>query len=468
MTRINRRKAMQLGVGGVLTGRLSNSLAQDIPWSTLTPAITIPTPAQVRWQDCEIGLIYHFDLPIASGNFAPNNTYRKRIEPAKYNPKQLDTDQWIEAAKAVGAKYAVFTATHFSGFMQWQSDLYPYGVKQSKWRDGKGDVVADFVASCRANGILPGIYFSTHRNIYWNVWGHYVDGGEGRGTEQQQKFNRVAERMTEELCSRYGELVQIWYDAGVKTPAEGGPDVLPIFEKHQPNSVFYHNRQRSDHRWVGNEDGFANDPCWARMPGGDEVSHNSEKWKRVLNCGDANGSVWSPAMVDVPFRGHNVHNWFWAPGQDENVYPLDELVEMYYQSVGRNCNLVLGEVVSPDGLVPETDIARLREFGQELKRRFDKPIASTDGPGEMLTCVLPQACTITHIEICEDIRRGERVQAYICEGLHSNGNWRPLCEGTCIGHKHLHRLSVDDVKQVRLRVTACVARPIVKRLAVYG
>jgi len=301
-----------------------------------------PSPAQLTWQDCEIGLLYSFDLAIAAGIFAGNN------------PVRLDTDQWLEAAKAAGAKYAVFTATHFNGFMQWQSDLYPYGLKQTKWRGGKGDVVGDFVASCRKAGVLPGIYFSTHKNAWWTVWGHYVDWGKGKDTPKQQEFNRVAEKMTEELCSRYGPLVQIWYDAGVKTPDEGGPDVLPIFQKHQPDSVFYHSRQRSDHRWIGNEAGHAGYPCWATMPGEkDGVSHNSPSWKRCLHGGDPAGSVWSPGMVDVPLRGRKAHNWFWAPNQDAAAEPVDSLMKMHCESVGRNCNLVIGEVVAPDGRVPD-------------------------------------------------------------------------------------------------------------------
>ena len=114
------------------------------------PQLVLPTPAQVAWQDAEVGIIYDFDLAIAAGDTTENNAARKTWDPNLYQPDKLDTDQWLAAAKAAGAGYAIFTATHFNGFMQWQSDLYPYGLKQTKWRDGKGDVVGDFVASCRA------------------------------------------------------------------------------------------------------------------------------------------------------------------------------------------------------------------------------------------------------------------------------------------------------------------------------
>jgi len=429
-----------------------------------------PTPAQCAWQDCEIGLLYSFDLAIAAGRFAGNNTVRERLDPRRYNPTKLDTDQWMAAAQAAGARYAVFTATHFNGFMQWPSDLYPYGLKQAAWRGGKGDVVGDFVTSCRKANILPGIYFSTHRNVYQTVWGHYVDWGRGRGTDRQAAFNRVAEKMTEELCSRYGPLVQIWYDAGVKTPTQGGPNVLPIFEKHQPKSVFYHSAQRSDHRWIGNEKGHAGDPCWATMPGrAGTVSHNHPTWKRLLGCGDPKGTYWSPGMVDVPLRGaRGVHNWFWKPDQDHAVETTDRLMKMYYQSVGRNCNLVLGEVIDSDGLVPARDIERLGEFGKEVRKRFAKPLAQTAGTGKTVELRLPKPRRVGHVVLMEQIARGERIRRYEVQGLLPGNRWQTLCGGQSVGHKRIHRFDAVEVASVRLKTTESVATPHIRQLAVYG
>ncbi len=431
-----------------------------------TAELPKPTPAQVAWQDCEIGLIYHFDMPIAAGNFAGNNTARTVFDTQLYNPKKLDTDQWLEAAKAVGAKYAVFTATHFNGFMQWQSDLYPYGVKQAKWRDGKGDVVADFVASCHRAGIEPGIYFSTHRNVYQTVWGHYVDWGKGRGTEKQQAYNRIAEQQLEELCSRYGKLLQIWFDAGVKLPHEGGPDVLPIFEKYQPNSVFYHSSRRSDHRWVGNESGRVPYPCWATMPRADDgsIGHNCQAWKKYLATGNPLGTVWSPGMADVPLRDHN---WFWKPGQDGNVWSVPELMDMYYRSVGHNCNLLLGEVVTSNGLVPEHDLGRLAEFGKEIRRRFETPVAETSGAGRSVQLQLPQPQYVNHMIAMEDIAQGERIRRYTLEGLVPSGQWKPLCDGQCVGHKRIQSFDAVEVTAVRLQVAASTEEPVLRRLAVF-
>jgi len=330
--------------------------------------------------------------------------------------------------------------------------------------------VADFVESCRKCNIKPGIYLSTHRNAYWQVWGHGGNWGRGGDKTKQAAFNRIAEKMSEELCSRYGELMQIWYDAGVKTPKEGGPDVLPIFEKHQPNSVFYHNKRRSDHRWIGNEAGHAGYPCWATMPlEKDNLSHNSSAWRKCLANGDPDGKAWSPGMVDVPLRGAaGVHSWFWRPNQDRGVYSTDALVEIYYKSVGRNCNLIIGEVITPEGLVPECDIRRLREFGKEIQRLFGRPLAETRGRGEEIELSLREPKEIDHVAIMEDIAHGERIRSYVVEGLAAPENWKRLSEGKSVGHKRIQRFRPVRAAKVRLRVLQSVAPPRIRSLAVFS
>lgn len=434
-----------------------------------TPPLVLPTPAQMAWEDCEVGLIYHFDMPVAAGDKARNNATRKTFDPNLYRPRKLDTDQWIEAAKACGARYAIFTATHFNGFMQWQSDAYPYGLKQTSWRGGRADVVADFVASCRKADIKPGIYFSVHRNAYQKVWGYYVDWGKGRGTEAQKKFNAIAEKQMTELCSRYGPLIEIWFDAGTKTPAEGGPDMLPIFQKYQPDAMFYSSTQRSDHRWIGNEAGHAGYPCWATMPTGKDgaVSHNAPGWKKLLGCGDNDGAVWSPGMVDVPLRSAKAHDWFWAPNQDAAALPAEKLVKMYVQSVGRNCNFIIGEVIEPDGLVPESDIKRLAEFGRQLKRLWGKSLAEASGTGKCVELKLPEGAKVESVVIMEDIAQGERIQSYALSGL-SGGQWRQLATGQSVGHKRIEQFPAVEAAAIRLTVDKCKAEPQIRKLAAYG
>ncbi|MEJ2701805.1 MAG: alpha-L-fucosidase [Sedimentisphaerales bacterium] len=465
MKNLSRRSVLKAAAGAVVLGPAGWRHA--VCAEDGTGALPTPTPAQSRWQNCEIGVIYHLDMPLVAGDFTANNGTRKTYDPRLYNPVRLDTDQWIAAAKAVGAKYAIFTATHFNGFMQWQSDLYPYSLKYVVWRNGKGDIVADFVTSCRKADILPGIYLSTHRNAYQTVWGHYVDWGKGRGTEQQKAYNRIAEKQTEELCSRYGKLVQIWYDAGVKTPEQGGPDVLPIFEKYQPDSVFYHSEERSDHRWIGNEEGHAGYPCWATMPGHDRgaVSHNSDVWKGHLYHGDADGSLWSPGMVDIVLRGKGNHDWFWRPGKDNTQYPVETLMQIYDASVGRNCNLVIGLVVDNQGLVPQPDVDRMAEFGRALKHRFSEPAGRAQGQGESMELKLDRPQKINQMVLQEEISAGERIQAYELHGRTAGDHWIRLAAGTAVGHKRIECFDSVEVDAIRLQVTRSRAMPLIRTLA---
>ena len=466
---IARRNFIRIGSSLVAGAALSPHLLRAAE-SGANRSMALPTPGQLAWQDGEIGLLFSFDLAIAAGDTTDNNAARKTWDPNLYQPHKLDTDEWLAAAKAAGAGYAIFTATHFNGFMQWQSELYPYGLKQSTWRGGKGDVVGDFVASCQRVGIKPGIFFSVHRNVYQQVWGHYVDWGKGRGTPAQEQFNRIAEKQLEELCSRYGPLVQIWFDAGTKTPAEGGPDMLPIFRRHQPQSVFYHSQDCGEHRWIGNEAGYAADPCWATMPDhGQTLLHGgSAAGRKLLATGDPNGTAWSPGMVDVPLRGANkIHNWFWAPNQDHAIQPTETLLKMYDQSVGRNCNFIIGAVIKPDGTLPEADVKRLAEFGAEIKRRYGKPVAETRGDGEVLELHLSAPAQLNAVMVMEDIARGERVREFIIDGRAPGGEWVQLGAGQSIGHKRILRFARQELAAVRLRLTKSIALPAIRRLAVF-
>jgi alpha-L-fucosidase len=152
----------------------------------------------------ELGMFFHFDIPI----YKPGwdwRSWRDMPTPDMYTPAKLDTDQWLEAAKALGARYAVLVAKHCSGFLQWQSDLYPYGVKQSPWRSHKGDVVRDFVESCRKHGIQPGLYASVSANGYLGVDNPgLINRGKGGDPAAQARYVKICEQMLTELWSRYG------------------------------------------------------------------------------------------------------------------------------------------------------------------------------------------------------------------------------------------------------------------------
>lgn len=432
----------------------------------------VPTSDQVRWHEAELGVVFHYDLHVFDGvRYSQANN---RIVPVPdyniFNPVHLNTDQWVEAAKNAGAKFAVLTATHETGFALYQSDVNPYCLKAVKWRDGKGDIVRDFVNSCRKYGLIPGIYVGIRWNSLYGIHNFKAEGGGEFAANRQAWYKRMCEQMVEELCSRYGDLFMIWFDGGADDPAGDGPDVLPIVTKYQPHCLFYHNVQRADFRWGGSESGTVEYPCWSTFP--QPYSHHrqsdtEQKHLALLKHGDPEGQYWVPAMADAPLRGANGrHEWFWEPGDENAVYPLKDLMDKYYKSVGRNATLIIGLTPSPDGLLPRGDSIRLKEFGDAVREQFGHPLKSVSGQGNKLTLKLSQPTAVDHYMLQEDIRCGERIRAYRVEAR-VDGKWKLLSEGESVGHKRIEQFEPVKATALRLTVTKSVEVPQILNFSVF-
>lgn len=437
--------------------------------------IPLPSPAQQMWQDAELTALICYDLHVFDGRKYKQT--ENRIVPIPdinmFNPEQLDTDQWIRSVKAMGAKIAILTATHETGFALYQSDVNPYCMKALKWKDGKGDIVRDFVNSCRKYGIKPGLFIGIRWNSFLGVYDFMMPKDGTKFQENRQAFyNKMCEGMTEELMSRYGDLAIVWYDGGGHGPELGGADILPIVEKYQKDIIFYHNSQRADIRWGGSETGMVPYPCWGTYPFPYSHSKNHEVIYKndfeLLKVGDPNGKYYMPAMSDAPLRGYNGrHEWFWEPEDDTHVFPLEHLMKMYHGSVGRNSTLILGLTPDDRGLIPDVDVARLKEFGNEIQRRFGSPIVSVQGEGKRLQLKLPATKKINAIVIAEDIRQGERVRNYKVEGK-VNGKWKILATGSCIGHKRIEEIEPVEVSALRLQIEESLAQPVIADFSVYA
>ncbi len=436
--------------------------------------IPLPSPAQVMWQEAELTALICYDLHVFDGK-KYNQAYN-RITPISdinmFNPEQLDTDQWIRSVKEAGAKIAILTATHETGFALYQSDVNPYCMKALKWQDGKGDIVRDFVNSCRKYGIKPGLFIGIRWNSFMGVYDFMMPKDGTKFQENRQAFyNKMCEGMTEELMSRYGDLAIVWYDGGGHGPELGGADILPIVEKYQKNIIFYHNSQRADIRWGGSESGTVPYPCWGTYPFPYSHSKNQEVIYRndfeLLKTGDPDGAYYMPAMSDAPLRGYKGrHEWFWEPGDEAHVFPLEHLMKMYHHSVGRNSTLILGVTPDDRGLLPDVDVKRLKEFGNEIRRCFEHPLASVQGEGKQLQIKLPKETKINAIVLSEDIRQGERVRDYKVEGK-VKGRWVTLSTGSCIGHKKIDEISPIEVLTLRLKINESFDCPIISDFSIY-
>jgi alpha-L-fucosidase len=432
--------------------------------------LPVPNERHLAWQEAELGALFSYDLHVFDGK--KYSQARNRITPIPdyqvFHPKHLDTDQWIRAAKAAGAKFAILTATHETGFALYQSDVNPFCLKAVKWRGGKGDIVKDFVESCRKYGVKPGIYVGIRWNSYFGVHDFQVNG-EGEFREMRQAhYRKMCEGMVIELCTRYGELFEIWFDGGADHPDNGAPDVLPIVKQYQPDCLFYHNLQVAEARWGGSESGTVPYPCWATFPnpyshGGDTQAERIQ----LLKHGDPEGKYWMPAMSDAPLRGHNGrHEWFWEPGDEAHIEPLEDLMEMYDKSVGRNSTLIIGLTPDPDGLLPDPDVRRLAEWGREIERRFSRPLATVSGEGKTLEIQLAGEQAVDQVVIQENIKNGERVRDYSVQ-IYQNGEWVEVCRGLCIGHKRIQRFNPVSTNRIRLIIREAVATPQIKTFSVY-
>ena len=438
-------------------------------------SMPLPNKRQLAWQEAELGALFSYDLHVFDGQ--KYNQQRNRIDPIidyqVFNPEKLNTDQWIKAIKDAGFTFAILTASHETGFSLYQSEINPYCMKALGFQNGKGDIVRDFMNSCNKYGIKPGIYMGIRWNSLLGIHDFKVDG-KGEFSENRQRwYKSMVEGMVKEICTKYGEWFEIWFDGGADSPENGAPDVLPIVQQYQPDCLFYHNKQLAEARWGGSETGTVSYPCWATFPyfstgAGEsafrEIAVNNFQ---LLKTGDPNGKYWMPAMSDAPLRGYNGrHEWFWEPGDEKNIFPLENLVEMYYKSVGRNSTLIIGLTPDAEGLLPDPDVKRLKEFGSEINRRFSNPLATVSGNGKIHVINLNPKQLVNHVVIREDIRSGERVRQYKVEGL-VNGEWKLLCTGESIGNKRIEDFPDTECSKIRLTIEKSIDIPEIKDFAVY-
>lgn len=439
-------------------------------WAQET-SIPVPKPHQLKWHEAEMGAVFHYDLHVFDGiRYGQGNNRINPIEDYNiFNPTALDTDQWIQAAKAAGCKFAILTATHETGFGLWQSDVNPYCLKAVKWRDGEGDIVRDFVNSCRKYGIQPGIYVGIRWNSLLGIHNFKAEGDNEFARNRQAWYKRYCEKMVTELCTRYGDLFMIWFDGGADNPRGDGPNVEPIVNKYQPECLFFHNVDRADVRWGGTETGTVSYPCWSTFPypfSHSNATDTNEHYE-LLKHGDKNGKYWLPAMADAPLRGANGrHEWFWEPDDENNICSLDVLMDMYEKSVGRNATLMLGLTPDPTGLLPAGDVNRLKEMGDEINRRFSTPLAQTSGTKKTQVLKLGKKQSVNYYMIQENIKKGERIRQYKIEAK-INGKWETVCQGESVGHKRIEKLNSIETDMLRLTVLESIEQPDIINFSVY-
>jgi alpha-L-fucosidase len=425
----------------------------------------LPTNAQLAWADAEIGVLIHFDVQV----FKPEYEWRRDMgnhpSPSVFNPTRLSTDQWMKAARDLGAKYGVLVAKHCSGFSLWPTEVHEYSIKNSPYKNGDGDIVGEFVESCKKYGVKPGIYASTTANGYLRVDnpGKVLSGDP----EEQQRYNNIVKKQLTELWTNYGPLFEIWFDGGVLPPSQGGFDILSMVQEYQPNAIAFQGPfgYKNNIRWVGNEEGIAPYPCWARADSTTSASGIIQI--RGLN-GNPDGQFWCPGEADFPLRRNNTFGggWFWHEGEDDKIFSMEELKDKYIKSVGRNTNMLLGIVIDDRGLVPEADVKRMQELGKWIKKTFARPVAQTSGKGTRFELNAGTKKELTYAVIREETANGENIREYELKGK-QNGKWETISRGTCVGHKRIEEIH-GTFDLIQLNVTKNVGPVTIKHFILYG
>lgn len=424
-----------------------------------------PNARQLEWADAEIGVLIHFDMPV----FRPEYNWREfdtRPDASVFNPTMLDTDQWLETAGKLGAKYAVLVAKHCSGFSLWPTEAHEFSVKNSPWKNGEGDIVRDFIESCHKYGIKPGLYASTSANGY--CWVDNPGLVQPGSPFTQEEYNAIVRKQLTELWTNYGELFEIWFDGGVLAKDKGGADVLPLVQSLQSEAIAFQGPAGHPNliRWVGNEEGVAPYPCWATA----DATTNADGTEVVSDMnGDPQGSIWCPGESDFTLRWNRSFQggWFWHADQDEMMFSVPELMSKYESSVGRNSNMLLGIVIDDRGLVPDADVQRITEFGQEIQKMYGQALVGKAGKGKTLSLRIPDGTVVDRVVIQEDITKGERVLAYTLQGRDAQG-WKDIESGSNIGHKRIIRFEPAAYSEIRVKVTEAKATPVFKRVFVYS
>jgi alpha-L-fucosidase len=393
-----------------------------------------PSPQQAAWQDLEIGALIHF----GPNTFMDREWGDGRADPQVFNPTALDAGQWVAAAKSAGAQYIVLVAKHHDGFCLWPTAETAYSVKASPWRNGHGDLVREVSEAAHRQGLRFGVYLSP--------W----DRHEPR-YKNNAAYDEYYRRELTELATRYGELTEFWLDgAGSEGHVYDFDSYVKTLRTYQPNTLLFADvgfLQYGDIRWVGNESGFASEDNW--------------------NVVDRLGYLrWRPAEADTPLR---TDHWFWHPNDEKSLKTLAQLVETYHKTVGRGAQLMIGLAPDSHGLLPESDVARLREFGDEIRRIYRD---DRDGPdmswqsAEALEIRTAEPMSFDRAVMMERLSGGQRVERYVVEAWDGR-QWKTLSAGTSIGHKKIDLFPRTTANRVRLRIMDASAAPQIRRFRLY-
>jgi alpha-L-fucosidase len=453
------------------------------------PVLPIPDARQISWQELQYYGFVHFNM----------NTFSDREwgfgdeKPEQFNPTSLDARQWARIAKEAGMKGLIITAKHHDGFVLWPSKYTEHSVKNSPWRDGKGDLIREFVDACREYGLKVGMYYSP-----WDR--NHPDYGK------PEYITYMRNQLTE-LLTNYGEIYEVWFDgANGGTGWYGGaneerkvdkfsyydwPTTIELVRTLQPGAMLFSDAG-PDVRWVGNEHGFAYETTWSNLMRDSVYAGmpDFDKWA----TGQENGTHWVPAESDVSIRP----GWYYHAYEDHKVKTLPELMEIYYKSIGQNSSLLINFPVDTRGLIHEKDEEAILKMAAKVKEDFAVNLAKeasfkassdrgkgytadllndgdfntywTTPDGQLQASVevdFGKTVSFNRLLIQEFVNLGQRVKAFSLE-KEVNGSWQKIAEGTTIGYKRILRFPDTEAQKIRINFLDGKGIPVISEIGVYS
>jgi alpha-L-fucosidase len=453
--------------------------------------LPVPNEHQLAWHEREQYAFIHFTTNTFTGKewgYGDEN-------PSIFNPTAFDAEQWVTTIKAAGLNGLILTCKHHDGFCLWQSAYTEHSVKNSPFREGKGDIVKEVSDACRKHGLFFGVYLSPwDRNYAQYAAPEYITYYRNQLTE---------------LLTNYGDVSEVWFDG-----ANGGdgyyggarekrkidnrtyydwPKTQSIIRKLAPRAMMFSDGG-PDIRWCGNERGYAGETNWCTVPG-DTIYPGKSNINQLLNTGAEDGNSWIPSEVDVSIRP----GWFYHETEDGKVRTPENLLKIYLESVGRGANLLLNLPPDQRGLLHENDVKSLLDWKKLLDATFSNNLAAkakvsantyrgkskqyaaanvTDGDKDTYWATndgvktgsieinLGKPQKVSYVLIQEYIRLGQRVKNFSVEAW-KNNVWENVATGTTIGHKRILPLGTVETSKIRINITDAKACPLISNVEIY-
>jgi alpha-L-fucosidase len=445
----------------------------------------------MKWHEMEMNAFIHF----TTNTFTDKEWGYGDESPSIFNPSEINTGQWAKVLKQTGFKTMILTCKHHDGFCLWPSKYTGHSVRNSPYKNGKGDIVKEASDAARKFGLKFGVYLSP-----WD---------RNRADYGTPSYISYYRNQLKELFTMYGPIFEMWFDganggdgyyggARERRKIEGAtyydwPATLHMVRTIQPNVIFFSDAGPGV-RWVGNENGVAGTTNWNTIST-DTLFAGKAGIESLLNTGSPDGTKWVPAEVDVSIRP----GWFYHAKEDDKVKTPEKLFEIYLTSVGRGSTLLLN--IPPDrrGLFHENDVNSLQGFKALLDKEFAKNLARkavvtasntrakskqfaagniTDGDKETywatddavttasLEINLSKTSTVKYVVLQEYIKLGQRVKSFTVEAW-KDGGWQKVAEATTIGYKRILRIDPVATAKIRINIIGSKACPVISNVAIY-